>query len=263
MRQGIVLVSFGTTEPQGERGLQRIESFVQKAFPDSPVGRAYTSRFIRRKLATANRPIDSPGQALRRMLADHCRHILIWPLFVTAGAEYQALASQVESLRGSIRHDRLLTLAAPLLQAGIGPDRIAEALLRQVPSHRRREDAVIVVAHGRKRERLDPGYEKVMARLRQQAGNFYLAALEGSNSLAELLPTLREAGIRKAFLLPFLLVMGRHVSADLAGPEPDSWTSVLAANGIGSEVLCRCIATSDELLHIWLKRVKPLVATRP
>ena len=44
-------------------------------------------------------------------------------------------------------------------------------------------------------------------------------------------------GVRRVLLTPFMLVAGDHANNDMAGPDPDSWKSVLEADGY--EVTCR------------------------
>lgn len=258
MKKAILLAAFGTTDPQGERDFQRIEAIVRTAFSASFVGRAYTSRFIRERLAKLGRAVDSPARALDRMVADGCSSILVWPLFVAAGAEYEELRRLVTAFRRPVGKKVAVALASPLLQSSADTDRIADALLRLVPAQRRRQDAVIIVGHGSKRDPIDSGYGEVMERLRREDRRFYFATLEGATSIENLLPTLQKDQIRKVFLLPFLLLAGRHVTADLAGAKPDSWKSILASHGISSQVLFCCIAAADEIIELWLERLKTL-----
>ena len=45
------------------------------------------------------------------------------------------------------------------------------------------------------------------------------------------MPELKEKGIKNVTLMPLMMVAGDHANNDMAGDEPDSFKSILQANG--------------------------------
>jgi sirohydrochlorin cobaltochelatase len=82
-----------------------------------------------------------------------------------------------------------------------------------------KEDAPILVGHGTDH----PSWATYLALqylLSRQFGHqIYIGPLEGHPSRQEVIAAVVRSGMRRARLLPLMLVAGRHVQEDLAGPE--------------------------------------------
>jgi sirohydrochlorin cobaltochelatase len=256
MKQGILVVAFGTLERDGARNLGKVERIAQEVFPGASVRWAFTSRFIHNSLEKRGRAVDSPGRAFKRLLADGCSSILVWPLFVSSGKEFAGLRAELASLRHSMTEQVRVTLGMVLLEACPDKQWIASALAGLLPRQTALGEAVVLVGHGRKGEPIDPGYGEVLRHLQRLGQHCYFGALEGSTSLDALLPMLIRDHVEKVLLLPFLVLAGRHVREDLAGPGPGSWRSILAAHGISCEVVQRCLTDSVDLLTGWIEHLR-------
>ena len=64
----ILLVTFGTSFPSAQASFVNIEQQVKKAFPNTEIRWAYTSKIIRKKLAKQGQLIDSPEVAMARLM---------------------------------------------------------------------------------------------------------------------------------------------------------------------------------------------------
>ena len=265
MKLGLLLAAFGTTEPDGDDSLARVEAAARLVFPGVKIARAFTSRFIRGKLEQAGRPVAAPGDALRRLAAAGCSRILVWPLFVAAGKEFSGLKSELECACGVLDPGVSVLVGTPLLDARPDTRWIAAALAGILPGKPGPPTAVILVGHGHKRQPLAGGYGQLLQVLRQSGGRYYFGALEGTDSLEALLAVLAQDQVRNVLLLPLLVLIGRHVKEDLAGPGAGSWRSILNARGISCQVLERSIADSEDLLLGWLEplRTAPDLTGKP
>lgn len=103
-KQGILLVAFGTSEPEARGAIDRIVETARKTFPDAEVRLSYTSNIIRRKiLKEEGLAIDSPLIALAKMQDEGFTSVTVQSLHIIAGEEFHQLASVVrtlESVRG-------------------------------------------------------------------------------------------------------------------------------------------------------------------
>ena len=62
--------------------------------------------------------------------------------------------------------------------------------------------------------------------------------------------------ILKAYLMPFMTVAGDHARKDMAGPEQDSWKSILEREGIQCVVVLKGIAEFQEFVDIWVDHLR-------
>ena len=79
-----------------------------------------------------------------------------------------------------------------------------------------------------------------------------VGVVEGDPDIDDLVPGLCAAGVRRAFLLPFMAVAGDHARNDMAGEDEDSWASVLTREGIEPVPVLRGTAEMDEIVDIWV-----------
>lgn len=252
MKLGLLIATFGTTEPQGDASLARVEAAARRVFPGIEIARAFTSRFIRGRLEQAGRAVVAPADALHCLAAAGCTRILVWPLFVAAGIEFLGLKSELECAYATLDSRVSVLVGAPLLDARPDTRWIADALTGILPRGRESDRAVVLVGHGHRRHPLAEGYGQLLRYLRQSGGRYYFGALEGTAALDALVAVLVHDRVRSVVLLPLLVLIGRHVKEDLAGPGTGSWHSILNARGISCRVLERSIADSEQLLGGWL-----------
>ena len=92
---GILLVSFGTSIQHAKlTAIDAIKLRIQTEFPSFTVYEAWTSDFLRRKVKEQEGiSIPNPSEALRQMLLDGIRTVIIQPTFVIPGAEYRQMHS--------------------------------------------------------------------------------------------------------------------------------------------------------------------------
>lgn len=57
-----------------------------------------------------------------------------------------------------------------------------------------------------------------------------------------------QPGLKRVYLVPFMIVAGDHAKHDMAGDEPDSWKSLVAQAGYEPRCICRGLG---ELEAVW------------
>ena len=256
-KAGILLVAFGSSYPRAQAAFDNIEDQVEKAFPETPVRWAYTSKMVREKLAKEGKALDSPAQALAGMLDEDFTHVAVQSLHTIAGAEFHDLQSVVNAFESMDRFERIM-LGYPLLSTPHSLEHVGRALLDNIPEERSQDEAVILMGHGTSHPS-NAFYQAMAYELQQKDSNVYMGTIGGSLSLDTILPELIEKGIEKAYLLPFMSVAGDHVRNDMAGDGPDSWKSVLEESGIECEPVLKGTAEYDNLAGIWVKHLKDVM----
>lgn len=252
---GILLVAFGTSIPEAQHAFEVIEDRVHAAFPDAKIHWAYTSHIIRKKLAKQGRELDSVATALAEMMEAGYSRVAVQSLHFIAGAEFHDL--QINShlfARMADGFDRVF-VGYPLLASSADLARVAEAALKMVPADRKPEDAVVFMGHGTHHP-ADIAYDAMMYHLQERDPNAFMGTVEGHPTLDDVRAKLKERGIKKAYLIPFMSVAGDHAHSDMAGPEADSWKSILEADGIACVPVLKGMAEIPEIADIWVDHLR-------
>jgi len=264
---GIILAPFGTLSPAAYATYEAISQAYEKEFFNHPIRLAFTSRLMRKKLAERE-GISVPGLlgALQEMQDLDCRGAVVQSLQIVPGQEFHQIAELVRSLRPiSCSGVPCLGLGLPLLSDLSDCMTVSSLLAALIPRadfeiasgeerHKLRE-AVLLAGHGTGHPS-DALYSLLAGILKKKHRNVFLAGIEGSVGLEELLPDLKESGAERVRLMPFLLVAGGHAEKDLFGPDPRSWKSILEREGYS--VLChhRGLGESPEVLSIFMEHTR-------
>jgi len=256
MKRGVLLVTFGTSIPEARTAFENIERLARARFKGTEIRWAYTSGMIRRKIARQGVNIDSPAVALARMRDEGFTHVAVQSLHVIAGAEYDELRDVTAMFRGGPLAFRRLTLGLPLLASPSDMQRAVKAVLAEVPETRNSGDAVVLMGHGSEHHPADLAYVAAAAAFRDVDPMAFLGTVEGHPTLEDVLANVTGAGIKRAYLMPFMSVAGEHARNDMLGEEPDSWKAVFTKAGIECIPILKGMAEYDAIVAIWLDHLE-------
>jgi sirohydrochlorin cobaltochelatase len=265
-KKAILVVSFGTTYPETlKTTIEAVENKMQTEFPDYEVRRAFTSRIIIKKLAERDGvKIDTEKEALARLKAEGFSEVIVQPLHISAGEEFDMVKDIVKQFEVSKAFDKI-ALGRPMLyymgQAGKTDDYLAtaKALELQYPKKKNHE-AIVLMGHGG----VHPGnssYAAMQQRL-QDAGytNVYVYTVEGYPSLEGVIVKLKANKINKVTLMPFMLVAGDHATNDMAGEKKDSAKNILAAAGFKVDTYLHGMGENINIQEIYVQHTKDAIA---
>ena len=210
--QAVLVVSFGTSHLDTlEKTIQPIEWDIAGRMTGRVQRRAFTSGMILRKLERRDGlHIDDVPQALSRLAAEGFDDVVLQPTHIMNGDEYDKLAAQTEPFREKFVR---LAIGRPLLTTVQDYKVTAQALLQVLPT-REKDTALVFMGHGTEHF-ANPAYCQL-----------------GYPGVEEVLHRLDERpGVKKVVLYPLMVVAGDHAKNDLAGDEPYSWKSRIAARG--------------------------------
>ncbi|PID92216.1 MAG: sirohydrochlorin cobaltochelatase [Bacteroidetes bacterium] len=250
-REGILLVTFGTSIPSAQVAFHHIEEKVRKAFPETEIRWAYTSNTIRKRLHKQGTELPTPAEALAKMGADGFTHIAVQSLHVIPGEEYENLHKTVKAFHHIPKGSRAIRIGAPLLTSHKDHLRLNSFIQKEFGASAGGEKAVVFMGHGT-HHRANIHYPGFQYYLMQENDHMFLGTVEGFPQLENLLPDLEQKGIKEITLLPFMSVAGDHALNDMAGEEEDSWKSQLESKGYVVKPILKGLAEYAEVVDIWI-----------
>ena len=271
----ILLVVFGTSYPEAQAAYENIERVYREEFPQAEVRIAFTSDYIRRKLLDRdNVTIDNPLTALAHLNDEGYTDVVVQSLHVIPGEEFHDLANIVESVRGIEGKFgfRNLVLGEPLLMNLEDYRNVSRALASQFEQnttgtertpHSSPRDAgqmaVIFMGHGTEHS-ANSAYSQIANILAEDHENVFLGTVEGYPGYDEVLASLNESGVKKARLIPFMVVAGDHALNDLTGNESESWKSMLEKEGFEIDYNLLGMGENDGIVEIFVGHTKEAFA---
>lgn len=264
-KKAILVVSFGTTFPDTRKlTIDSVENKIRAAFPEYEVRRAFTSRIIIKRLAERDGlQIDTEKQALDRLKAEGYTEVIVQPLHIEAGAEYEKVRSIVETYANNKSFSKI-ALGRPMLyymgQEDKTDDYLAaiKAVETQLPKIGRR-DAVVFMGHGGVHPS-NAAYAALQMKM-EDAGlnNVFVYTVEAYPALEQVVEKLKANKIKKVTLMPFMLVAGDHANNDMAGDEKDSAKSQLIQAGFNVETYVHGLGENAAIQDIYVQHVKDAI----
>jgi len=251
---GILLVAFGSSLPGAQVSFDNIEIATKAAYPDIPLRWAYTSHIIRKKLAKQGKHLDSPEVALAKMQDEGFTHVAVQSLHTIGGAEYHDLSRTVGAFKAMGGFQRIL-LGYPLLATQQDMELAVAAILKTLPKHRKKGDAVVLMGHGTHHP-ANAFYAALMWQLQLKDPNVFVGTVEGYPEADDIREILVQKQIKKAYLMPFMSVAGDHAKNDMAGDEDDSWKSIFTKAGIQCVPILKGSAEYQDFVDIWVSHIR-------
>ena len=119
--------------------------------------------------------------------------------------------------------------------------------------------AVIFMGHGTEHS-ANSAYSQMANILAEDHKNVFLGTVEGYPGYDEVLARLNESGVKKARLIPFMVVAGDHALNDLTGNESESWKSMLEKEGFEIDYNLLGMGENDGIVEIFVGHTKEAFA---
>lgn len=260
MKRAILLAAYGAVSSEARQALASFDASARARFPGYAVRWAYTSPALRERIARDRRKSDSVRKAILRLAFEGFGLVAVQPLHAIAGREYSLVA------RGAAEAARCggmaFRLGRPLLAGEADQARAACALVRHLPEKRESFEDVVFMGHGARHD-AQASYVSFARAVADIDPRVHVGTMSGDAGIEKILPRL---GSRKVWLLPLLSVIGRHASADMAGPAPASWQSRIEAAGHECQPVLQGLACNPGIARIWLDHLESALdngATQP
>lgn len=186
-KKALLVVSFGTTfQDTRKLNIESVENKIKAAFPDYEVRRAFTSRIILKRIAdNEGLKIDTEKQALDKLKAEGYSEVIVQPLHMVAGDEYDKVRRAVDVYAQNKSFDRI-ALGRPLIYFA---------------GQEERPDDYVTAIKALQARFIDAGYK-----------NVFINTVDGEGypSLESVIAKLKERKFKKVVLMPLMLVAGDH-----------------------------------------------------
>ncbi len=249
-KKALLVVSFGTSyNDTRERTITATEDTLSSAFPDRELHCAYTSHGVRKILfARDGRKVDSVEEALGK-LADHgYTDLLVQPLHIIPGIEYEMVILALE--KHANRFDSI-RVGRPLLVRQLDLQDVVEVLSGFQPEVQSGE-ALLFMGHGTRH--LANALYRQLEESFQKSGfpNIFIATVEGIPALEDVIPLLKEKRYHCVTLMPLMLVAGDHAQNDMASEDKDSWKSILTSEGFDVQVVLTGLGEIEGIRRLFI-----------
>lgn len=256
MKPVIVVATFGVGDAKVKaRCIDSLIQDVQAAFPAYEVCEAWTSAFLRKKMARAGIVYLSLEEQLQSLSEAGYEQVIVIPTVLTPGEEYQnKILPMADKYKDAFS---ALEICQPLL-AMAGPEGfadLAEVILQLQDVAK--DEALVLMGHGSPHHH-NPVYEWFQIYVDQLELPVHVGVVEKDDypNQADVLQRLQQCGVKKVFLRPMLLAGGNHASEDLAGDQPESWKSVLTARGFQVRCSLKGLGEYAEFRKLFTERLR-------
>ncbi len=227
----LLVVSSGTSCPEGRLTIGAIENALGKAFPEYQLRRCFTSQaiidLIQRREGVQT---DNVTQALERAAASGVRNLTIQPTHLISGGEYGKLIRSAAVYRDAFSS---FAIGAPLLSSQADFHTVARALAFSSAPYDNASTAVCLVGHG-----TEAAGKGAYARLQQELPeNYFIGALNVSPTAEDILSLVQAGSYHRVLLRPLMIVAGKHARDDVAGARNGSWRHLF--ENAGYPVVCQ------------------------
>lgn len=257
-KTGILFAVPGTTCAPAAVAFNRIDRAAAARYPSVERYWGYTSAGVRRKAAAQGCRLDDPAEALAAAQRQGIRRIAVLSLHLSDGMEYGELRETVDRVRSAEDTFERITLGLPLLAFPDAWRRVVGAVRTETAAAGRGDAAVVLVAHG-SREAAER-YTAAAALCREAGEEVFLGAIQCPPAPEDVLRSCREAGVRKAWLLPCMVAAGLSAKEDIAGAATSSWKSVLERGGIECIPVIRGLGEFEGAVNVWVDEAGALLA---
>ncbi len=260
-KKGILIVAYGLGSFSAEQAFLAFCKEAENSFKPIPVRYAFTSELSRKVLAKKGKKSDSVKKAIQKMIFEKYTHIYVQSLHLVPGIEYQGLIDDVAHIMQN--NAVSIKVAPPLFHNEAFFNKAVQSLAENSSYLANEDEALLYMGHGTKNSKefqADAVYTDLHKHLHALDSRLFLACMEGTNTLENILPLLKEKNFRKVMLFPFFTLIGKHASEDMAGTDDSSWKSQLEQAGFECQAQCVALLQSNDFVNFWLESLNGLFA---
>ncbi len=282
-KNAIVLAMFGTTVEPALKALLNIRQEINRAYPNTPVRIAFTSNIIRKIWQKrAKDPnyvkehtdvpkdilhVQGPLATIANLQDMGYDTIVVQPTHIAPAEEYLDLCeyirglNSIKTIKAKFMPFHKLVVGRPALGT-FGPKHPYEediraavkALAKDAEIARKEKAALVYMGHGNDYFPSGGSYLQFQDEMRRAYPDVLtlIGTVEGFPGLDHVVEQLKHTGTKKVVLKPMMVVAGDHAMNDMAGPEPDSWKSVLNREGIEVIPVLKGLGEQDEFARLFV-----------
>lgn len=249
----LLVVSFGTSyNDNRELSIGAVEKALEQAYGDEyEIRRAFTSQIIIDKLASRDGiVIDNVTEAMDRLVADGVKEVVVQPTHIMSGYEFDDVVAEVTPYADKFDS---LKIGKTLLRTDEDFETVTSVLAEETAQYAADDTAVVFMGHG-----TEHSANVTYARLQEAFDdggydNYFIGTVEAEPTVDDVLELVKEAGVSKVVLLPFMIVAGDHANNDMAGGEEDSWNTIFENEGYEVECVIKGVGQYEGIRNLIVK----------
>lgn len=253
-KKALLVVSFGSSFIENRQAsIDASEAFIANAFADYDKYSAFTSQIIIDVYKDRDN-IDylNVEQAIEEIYKGKYGQVLVVPTHVINGEEYDQM---IEAIRPFEDKFETLTISSPLLTHSSDYDKVADAVLNELPDFDDKT-AVVLMGHGTPHP-ANSAYSMLDYVFKHKGyENVYIGTVEGTPEFEDVVNDLEGKGYEKVLLMPLMVVAGDHAHNDMAGDDEDSWKIMFKSLGYDVETILHGMGELDSIQELFVEHAK-------
>ncbi len=251
-KAAILMVHFGTTHADTrELTIDALNNRVKQQFPNIELHEAYTSRIVVKILGDKGIEKNDPLKALQKLQAEGYTHILIQPSTIIDGVEMESLNRNVSEIKDLFKDVRI---GNPLLYDPHDYESVIDVITKDTD----KEMAYVLVGHGTY-DATTAQYAMLDYMLKIKGHkNFFVGTVEGYPGYDEMLIQLKQSGLKKIELIPFMFVAGEHAKNDIA----EDWKENLEKEGYTVNMKMEGLGQNSGIQDVFISHLKFIITHR-
>lgn len=212
-KTAVLMVHFGTTyDDTRALTIDAVNEKVRQRFPGITVAEAYTSRIVIDRLEKRGVCKLTPKQALLRLAADGYTHVIVQGTNVIDGIEAEVLRNEAALMAPFFQEIRV---GRPLLYSVEDCQKVVGILKDRHGAGLAGNASIVFIGHGTSTP-ANAVYSQIDYMFAADgAPRFHVATVEGYPTYDTTLAELKNEGVRKVTLVPFMFVAGDHTRNDI------------------------------------------------
>ena len=254
MKTALLCVSFGTSVPAARKSITAVEEALRTEMPEADFYRVFTSKTIRRILASKGETVWSMDEALEHLTDGSYDRVVIQLTHFLYGLEYESLKASMEEAK---KWFPALLLGAPLLSGTEDLQALAQVLSEEFP--KKENSALVLMGHGTPHfsNVVYPAIQAVFHMMGRR--DVYVGTVEGWPEIEEICSQLKIGNYTHVRTAPLMLVAGDHALNDMAGDEDDSWKSILTREGYQVECIMQGLGVLPGVQEMYRRHLRELL----
>lgn len=257
LKKGILVVSYGTSSEDVRRSnIETIEDRIREVFSNYELRSAFTSSLVINRLKENNILIDSPDDALLKMKDEGFQEVIIQPLQIIPGLEYEKICTLYNE---NIINFKRIGLGKPILY-DIRSYKEAINSLKSQLSELLSKSAIVLVGHGSNHP-ANACYSCLQSFLNDENLNVFVGTIGGYPDINNIIKKLKDNKVKEIILMPYMITTGKHVQNDIFSDNEKAWKTVIEKEGITVNIYPHGLGENVDYQNIFVSRVKETIET--
>lgn len=251
-KKAVLIAHYGSSDcDTRSKTIDRITADIANALPGYEVRETYISPVVRKRLIKAGETIESPTEALLRLHADGYDTVYVQSTTLIDGAEMAEVRNACDETAHIFR---LLKCGEPLC---FSPDDCEELVAVLAEEPRANDEAVVYVGHGNMLPSTATYSQLDYMFAANDHEGYHVSTIEGYPTAESTINELKRDGkrVKRAKLVPLLLVCGNHTKNDIAG----EYAEALNKAGYHTEVIMRGLAETPAIRTLYVKKTLKMI----